>query len=330
MRRLIMLSFPDFEKKRIVVVFATEGQKFAIKNDNLVVKNSDDKIILQDTCYRVLSLWIIGNCSVTSVLLKKSKKHGFPIFHLGGNFRLIGVWNSATEGNFLLRYKQYQYSNKEIAKRLVLNKITNQMELLKALRQKDEMTKLAIEQLSSYLVKIPTSTDWKEILGVEGIASKVFFSAYFSQTNWKGRQPRAKMNSMNVLMDIGYTFLFYWIENMLSLYGFDLYKGVYHQNFYQRKSLVCDIIEPFRCIIDNQLRKAYNLGQIKEDDFIVYRNQYQLKPEKSKEYTRWLLLAILDYKEPIYYYCRDYYRAFITEKPVENYPFFNYNSPKKI
>ena len=264
-----MLSFPDFDKKRIVVVFTIDGQKFAIKNDNLVVKDAEDKVILQDTCYRILSLWIVGNCSITSVLLKKSKNRGFPIFHLSSNFRIIGNWNSATEGNFLLRYKQYQHSNKAIAKYLVTNKITNQLALLKQIRKKDELDKLAIEQLESYLPKIQAFTEWKEVLGIEGIASKVFFAAYFKDLDWKGRQPRAKMNALNVLMDIGYTFLFYWIENMLSLYGFDLYKGVYHQNFYQRKSLVCDLIEPFRCIIDKQLRKAYHLGQIKEEDFLV-------------------------------------------------------------
>lgn len=317
-----MLSFPDFDKKRIVVVFAIEGQKFAIHNDNLVVKDIDEKIILQDTCYRILSLWIVGNCSITSVLLKKSKNHGFPIFHLSSNFRIIGNWNSATEGNVLLRYKQYQFSSKEIAKKLVHNKITNQKELLTQIRKKDLIEKTAINQLTEHLQKLEKLTDWKEILGIEGVASKVFFSAYFKDMNWQGRQPRAKMNAINVLMDIGYTFLFYWIENMLCLYGFDLYKGVYHQNFYQRKSLVCDLVEPFRSIIDKQIRKSYHLSQIKEEDFIITHNQYQLKHNKSKEYTRWLMMAIIEHKDAIYYYCRDYYRAFIREKPVSEFPTF--------
>ncbi|MFY7936394.1 MAG: type V CRISPR-associated endonuclease Cas1 [Flavobacterium sp.] len=324
-----MLSFPDFDKKRILTIFSIEGQKFAIQNDNLIVKDLEDKVILQDTCYRILSLWIIGNCSITSVLLKKSKRHGFPIFHLSSNFRMIGSWNAATEGNFLLRYRQYQFSSKEISKRLVLNKISNQLQLIKDIRKKDFTEKEAIIQLENYQQKITIASEWKEILGVEGIASRVFFAAYFKETNWKGRQPRAKTNELNVLMDIGYSFLFYWIENMLCLYGFDLYKGVYHQNFYQRKSLVCDLVEPFRCIIDAQLRKAYNLGQIKNEDFIVNRNQYQLKKEKSKEYTRWLLTAIIEYKTEIYYYCRDYYRAFIREEAIENYPYFDLSNPKK-
>jgi len=326
-----MLSFPDLEKKRIIVVFATEGQKVAILNDNLVVKDSEDNVVLKDTCYRILSLWVIGNCSITSVLLKKSKRHAFPLFHLGSNFKLIGMWNSATEGNFLLRYKQYHFSNKDIAKHLVENKISNQLELLLAIRIKSDWENDAIKQIKTYLSKLEnTLLDWKEILGLEGIASKVFFAAYFKDMDWKGRQPRAKMSEMNVLMDIGYTFLFYWVENMLSLYGFDLYKGVYHQNFYQRKSLVCDIVEPFRCIIDKQLRKSYNLGQIKSEDFNVFQNQFQLKPEKAKEYTRWLLLAIIENKDSLYFYCRDYYRAFIKEKTINEYPYFNISQTKTV
>jgi len=82
-----------------------------------------------------------------------------------------------------------------------------------------------------------------------------------------GRYPRTKIDKNNLLLDMGYTFLFHFIETLLCLYGFDLYEGFYHKRFYQRKSLVCDVQEPFRCIIDEALKKAYNLGRISEKDF---------------------------------------------------------------
>ena len=65
--------------------------------------------------------------------------------------------------------------------------------------------------------------------------------------------------------------------------------------FYQRKSLVCDVVEPFRCIIDKQVKKSYNLGQVKQDDFIIKNGKYILLYEKNKEYTKWLLEAVLAY-----------------------------------
>jgi CRISPR-associated protein Cas1 len=125
-------------------------------------------------------------------------------------------------------------------------------------------------------------------------------------------------------MDIGYTYLFSLIEAMLNLYGFDLYKGVLHQCFYQRKSLVCDLVEPFRCIIDYQLRKADNLGQIKKEDFIEIKGQYKLSYEKSKIYTKWLLHALLKQKEAMFYYTQEYYRWFMKNKSLEEFPYFKW------
>jgi len=320
-----MLSYPDFKEKTIVVVFASEGQRFSFQNDNLIVTNEDAEIILQTTCYRMLALWIVGHCVITSGLLERSKKFAFPIYLLSVNFRCIGVWSTPTEGNFLLRNKQYSYQSIDIAKRLVENKIHNQIILLKSIRNKDEKLKHSIELMNDYETQINKFQVLQELLGIEGVSSRLFFSEWYSNVNWNGRKPRAKRDPINVLLDIGYTFLFYLVENMLNLYGFDIYKGVYHQFFYQRKSLVCDIVEPFRCIVDKQIKNAFNLGQIKNDDFICKNGQYALKYEKSKEYTRWLLKAIIEYREDIFLYTQSYYRSFIREKTINDYPFFIFN-----
>ena len=318
-----MLSYPDFKQKRILIINSIEGQKFSIMNDNIIIKDPEGHLILQDTCFKIFSLWIIGNCSITSVLLKKSKKYGFSIFHLQSNFRHIGSWSSATEGNFLLRYKQYHFKNKELPKRIVTNKISNQLALIQELRNKNQNQKIAIVTLKSYIEKLKTTNDYFEIMGLEGVASKVFFGTYFYDLNWQFRKPRAKTDYINVLLDIGYSFLFYWIENMLNLYGFDLFKGIYHQPFYQRKSLVCDLQEPFRCIIDRTIRKSWNLKQINIDDFEEYKGKIYIKNEMKKYYINIFIKALMEYKDNMYFYCRDYYRAFIQDKNANEFPFFN-------
>ena len=77
------------------------------------------------------------------------------------------------------------------------------------------------------------------------------------------------------------------------LYGFDVYKGIYHQCFYQRKSLVCDIVEPFRVLIDWALRKAYKLNRIDESDFYKEHHQYKLLYKKSEKYIGIFMESIL-------------------------------------
>ncbi len=322
-----MLSHPDFKEKNIIIVFSEEKQYFSFRNDNLLVFDREDKIILQSTCHRILALWIVGHCSLSSGLMERSKKFGFPIVLLSFSFRMIGCWNAPTEGNFLLRKKQYAYQDWTIARHLVHNKLENQIATLNSIRKKSIACKEAIAALRKYQQQLPFAQELSDIMGIEGVAARLYFEQWFFTLPWKGRRPRAKTDTINVLLDIGYTYLFYMVENMLHLYGFDIYQGIYHRNFYNRKSLVCDLQEPFRCIVDRIIKKAYGLGQIKDEDFVLQKGQYQLAYKKSKEYTRWLMASILEYKSEIFLYCQKYYRCFIQQKPIGEYPIFKINNP---
>lgn len=317
-----MLSLPDFREKSIVICFASEGQKVSFKNDNLIIRDKEENIVLQSTCHKIFSLWIVGHTSITSGILERSKKFAFSIYLLSYSHRPYGLWGSATEGNFLLRKKQYDYSGLNIASHLVHNKIMNQTALLKSIRNKPQDTADAIQKMTEYAQQTRTETDLQTLLGMEGVSSRLYFSHWFDDMEWNGRKPRTKIDIINTTLDIGYTYLFNIVECMLNLYGFDLYQGVYHRCFYQRKSLVCDIVEPFRCIIDKQIKRAYGLKQMQKDDFREDKGQYFLKTEKNKDYTRWLVQSILDHKEDIFSYVQEYYRCFIRGKPIEQYPVF--------
>jgi CRISPR-associated protein Cas1 len=317
-----MLSLPDFREKNIVICFASEGQKVSFKNDNLIIKDEEENTILQTTCHKIFSLWIAGNITITSGILERSKKFGFSIYMLSHSCKPYGLWNSAAEGNFLLRKKQYDYNDLSIARRLVCNKIINQTELLKSIRSKSQDIKDAIEKMTEYAQQTATAADLQVLLGLEGIASRLYFSHWFAGMDWHGRRPRTKMDIVNTTLDIGYTYLFNIVECMLNLYGFDLYQGVYHRCFYQRKSLVCDVVEPFRCIIDKQIKRSYGLKQMQKDDFREQKGQYFLKIEKNKDYTRWLIQSLLEHKEDMFSYVQEYYRCFMRQKEIEHYPFF--------
>ena len=318
-----MLSLPDFREKHVVISFAREGQKVSFKNDNLIIIDKEGVVVLQTTCHKIFSLWIIGSTTITSGLLERSKKFGFSIYMLSYSNRLYGMWNSAVEGNFLLRQKQYEYGQLEIAKHIVGCKIENQQALLKTIRKKEWDQKEAVEKLGEYRLQAIEAKELKQLLGIEGVAARTYFGAWYKNMGWKGRKPRTKVDFINTTLDIGSTYLFNIIESMLNLYGFDLYKGVYHQNFYQRKSLVCDLVEPFRCIVDKQVKKAYGLKQLKEDDFYVKNGKCLLKIQKNKVYTQWLIKSLLEHKEAMFSYTQDYYRCFIRSKPISEYPSFS-------
>jgi len=319
-----MLSKPDFKQKHIVYAFISHGEKLSFKNDNLILKSKDGEVKLQTSCYQVFVLFMVGHFSITSGVIQRAQKFSFSIYHLSHNLKFINAIITRVDGNFLLREKQYHYNKLNIAQSLVKNKIHNQLVLLKKQRNKTDELKKAIQNIQSYTEKLSEPPDLQSILGIEGIASRLYFQHHFSDCNWKSRKPRVKHDPINTLLDIGYSMLFNIIESLLNLYGFDTYKGVYHTNFYQRKSLVCDLVEPFRCIIDAKIKNAQNLGQIKETDFTYRKGQYHLNHKEAKPYIQFLLTELMNYKIPMFDYIQLYYRAFMKNKSIEDYPFYNH------
>ena len=318
-----MMSTRDFEYKQIAFVFTTDGEKISFKNDNLIVTDKDGKVKHQSTCYRLFALFICGDFCLTSGVLERSKKFGFTIVFMTPNLRITSIMPAKAEGNVLLRKKQYAYDKTEIASHVIANKIHNQTFLLKKKRKKTEEEKAVIAKLEQYEKDVlkPNLTV-QEIMGIEGISAKLYFKTLFADYNWQSRRPRVKNDITNTLMDIGYTILFNIVNALLEMYGFDVYVGILHTQFFHRKSLVCDLEEPFRPIVDAAILKALNLGQVSERDFWKNQNQYILPWKNSKKYVGLILGALLEYKNEIFIYLQSYYRAFMREKAIEDFPNF--------
>lgn len=289
-----MLNANDFKKKQIVFLFTNEGDKLSFLNDNIIVKNKEGGIKYQSTCYRLFMICVVGNISITSGLIQRSKKFGFSICLMTTTFKVYEILGARMEGNTLLRKHQYEYTENDIGRKIEQNKIKNQSQILKNIRGKNQIMKEGIELLDKMVVQLEQQLEYLEVMGIEGNAARVYFSRVFDNVDWKGRKPRIKNDYVNVTLDIGYTMLFNIVDAILQVYGFDTYYGVFHKCFYMRKSLVCDLMEPIRPVVDYQVRKSINLGQCKENDFEVINNRWCLKYKSNPQYIQFLMNAILE------------------------------------
>lgn len=319
-----MMSTRDFEHKQIAFVFSNRGEKISFKNDNIIVSDSEGKTKHQSTCYRLFALFVCGDYCVTTGLLERSKKFGFTIVFMTASLRVTMILPSKAEGNVLLRKRQYAYDKTDIAARVISNKIHNQNFLLKKIRKKADDEKRVIADLERYEKDVLNpGLSVQEIMGIEGVSAKLYFKTLFAAYNWKSRQPRVKNDITNTLLDIGYTILFNIVNALLEMYGFDVYVGILHTQFFHRKSLVCDLEEPFRPIVDAAILKAMNLGQVRKKDFWKNQSQYILPWKNSQKYISLILEAIMEYKNEIFIYLQGYYRAFMRDKPAEEFPVFD-------
>ena len=317
-----MLQFPDFNEKQILFIESFDQKNISFQNENLIIKE-DWKIKKKVSLYKIFTIFLIWETTITSVLIRKFQDFWVTLILLKKNFLpYLVIWNE-TEWNFILRKKQYEKTEEEmleIAKNIILLKVNNQLKLLKNIRNKQWFIKKDIESIKEIILKIPNSETYENLLWYEWNIAKLFFKNYFWPIDWQRREPRTKRDIQNLLLDIWYTYLFHFIEALLRLYWFDNYYWVYHRTWYQRKSLALDLMEPFRCIIDRELLKAYNLKQVNRKDFKFQNWAYILPWENSKKYSWIFLKAIMNNKKEMFFFIKDYYKYFM--KGREHFPEF--------
>lgn len=325
-----MFTHKDIEMRTIFVVNCIEHNRgLRVHNGELMLEEFDEdkkKTLTKFPFQKLLALFVIGHITVTTPIIDKCKRFGVALVVMKPNLRPVFYWASSAEANYLLRKRQFEYNPDDIAigKILVHNKVLNQKSTLMKTRKKDEATIGAINQCEAALNTIPDIEEYNQLMGIEGTIAKSFFAAYFSQYNWNGRHPRMKSDMMNVTLDIGYTILFNFIESFIRMFGFDLYVGVYHRLWFKRKSLVCDLMEPFRCIIDHATLISFNRKQFSEKDFTLIKQEYRLKYEKCADYYKVFYDALIEYKMEIFRYVQQYYRCFMGCKSVKQYPIFKF------
>ncbi len=323
-----MFTHKDIDVRSIFVINCIEhNRSVRVSNGEFMLEertDGKDKTLTKIPFQKLLALFVIGNVTITTPVVEKCKKFGVALAVMKPNLRPVVYFADSAEANYLVRKKQYEFSESDISigKMLVKNKIKNQKALLTKTRKKDEKTIEAIKFCQASLDTMEDIIDYNKLMGLEGAVSKCFFAAYFYGQNWKGRYPRMKTDPLNVTLDIGYTILFNFVESLVRLFGFDIYVGVYHRLWFKRKSLICDLVEPFRCIIDHTTLLAFNRKQFSYDDFNIKKNEFYLKPHKCSSYYSVFFQSLIIYKTDIFNYMQKYYRCFMGKRSESTYPVF--------
>lgn len=312
-----MLTLPDFKEKRILLVQAEYGTDnlLQLTNDNIRFVR-DGQAVDQMSCHSVFAVFIVGDMSITTVLLKKLSAQGISVFFLNRNLSTRAAVMAEAEGNWILRQRQYTADGQmKIAAGIVANKLDNQEAVLKTLKKSYDP-----RVFTRARKQVAASLDLHKLLGIEGNASREYFQSLFGEFDWVRRAPQTKEDVTNLLLDIGYTYLFNFCDALLRLFGFDTYKGYYHQLFFQRKSLACDVMEPMRSVVDRQLVKSYHLGQIREKDFVFKNGRFDFRQgfKTVKPYSAIFLEAITDRREDMHQYVLGFYRHIMDG---DKYPF---------
>ena len=175
--------------------------------------------------------------------------------------------------------------------KIIENKILNQARLLKKI--KSSKYKLLLSYIDE--IKIGDKTNR------EGHAAKVYFNELFGK-NFS----RNDSNDINAALNYGYAVLLSTFNKEIVSNGYLTQLGIHHKNEFNEFNLTCDMMEPFRIIIDNFV--YYNKerkfdSSYKLDIVNIFNNTYKYLGKKYvlkdiiKMYVKNTLDAINDIKK---------------------------------
>lgn len=124
---------------------------------------------------------------------------------------------------------------------IVAEKIRKQAEFLAELEKKTES-----EMLLSYIEELELG----DVTNREGHAAKVYFNALFGKDF-----TRSHDCVTNAALNYGYSLVLSCVNREITAHGYITQLGLFHSNMFNQFNLSCDLMEPFRIIIDRWVYK---------------------------------------------------------------------------
>lgn len=248
--------------------------KLSYKNNSLVIRNdnlqmihlSEINVIVVDT----------GQVSITSYLISELAKNKIKLIICDEKHNPIcesvpyyGSFN--TSKKILQQIKWDSIRKDEVWQKIIKNKIHNQAELLKS------------KNIKGYekLYEFKDNVEIGDITNREGHAAKVYFNLLFGKDFIRGAS-----DEINAALDYGYTILLSMFNREIISKGYITQLGINHKNEYNFFNFSCDLMEPFRPLIDKVVFENQNreLDKNYKYDLINIMNR-QIKIDNKKHFV---------------------------------------------
>lgn len=248
---------------RTVVI--TRQSKISYKNRFMVVKNeSEEKLIHLSEIDTIIVDSI--NVSISAYLLKELSDNKINVIFCDDKHNPFGELsyyysrhNSSKKINKQIAWKQKDKD--ELWKKIVINKITNQSLLLNKIHSDN------YNLLLNYVDEVETGDKTNR----EGHAAQVYFNSLYGI-----KFTRHDADQINAALNYGYSILLSTINKEVKINGYLTQLGIHHKNEFNQFNLSCDLMEPFRVIIDNfvYFNKSRKLDTEYKYDLVNLLNSY--------------------------------------------------------
>ncbi len=283
-------------------VIVEKANKISYKNRFLVVKDETDEKYVHLSEIDTLIIDSLS-ISISGYLLQELSKNKINVIFCDEKHNPYGelesFYNCHNSSKHIICQTKWTKKEKDILwKKIIRNKILNQMLLLKKIKSSN------YDLLLSYINEISDGDKTNR----EAHASKVYFNSLFGKNFIRNSD-----DNINTMLNYGYAVLLSNVNKEVIKNGFITQVGINHKNEYNQFNLSCDLMEPFRVVIDNFVyynkEKEFN-SEMKKNIINIFNKKYRFckKQYTLKDiinlYIKQTLCSVNDgseYKEFIFY-----------------------------
>jgi CRISPR-associated protein Cas1 len=266
------------DKRRLVIQNKLDNQRYEyyphqIKHDSVIVEGHTGSISFE------AMRWLV--------------KHNIPIAMLNWNGNLLSVTLPKETLSSKLRLKQYEiYQNEQrrygIAYPIVKEKVKQSINLLNELSKyykEIDVNTISSESNKESMFKLKTTYDYRNLMMYEGRIADIYwvtlskvFTTLSPEFNFKSRRGKTSSwntnasDEVNALLNYGYAVLESEVRKDLNSIGLDPSISFLHELSNSRASLVYDIQELYRWLVDLSVIQLLEEKKLKKADFIVTEN----------------------------------------------------------
>ncbi len=264
-----------------------------------IAKNKQDSKAVSVPLSHLRAIVISCNCQLSSGMLRQLAKHDISLICLNNRdpeASFISVKQG--HGNVKRRINQYHLLHHQalrlrVAKLIIKRKIREQRRLLQEMQNKrvDLKPKLALtcrQLLKSQKQLNQHPLTLNEIMGIEGYASRLYFTVYkqmFNKTlQFNQRKKRPATDPVNAVLSLSYTILYYEAQRACYGQGLDSSLPILHEPCYNRASLACDFQELLRSEVDKWVWSLFQKRVLRAEHFMQQGEACMLSKTGRKNY----------------------------------------------
>lgn len=257
-------------KKLQNILYLTIDDAYLSKDGENVVIIKDSKVLKRFPIHILDGIMCFNYTGVSTALMKFAMENNLLISFFTPEGRFCGRVIGKTNGNVLLRRRQYQLADSddslEFVQNIIYAKIFNSRKVLKrAIR--DHKEKIDSEKLLSTIdfIDLALKNVWEvdnkdSLRAIEGNVAGRYFACFdemiVSQRDefyFIDRNRRPPEDNTNALLSFMYSLLTYEMQSALEGVGIDSYVGFFHVDRPGRSSMALDMIEELRAYMCDRL-----------------------------------------------------------------------------